>query len=232
MREVESSSAKGEWKLDASASPFLAPSHLDINCGVCARSQVGVSLQWQKIGSSSLFVELRCVGCGSLSRILMLEPPQTQPRADAIPKRIKFYQHPSGTATKFDEKIEKLSPKYVEVYLQAEQAEQLGLGELVGCGYRRALEFLVKDFLVNHKFRDDSEEQEKIKNPSFPLSKAVEKLDAPGIIESARAASWLGNDKTHYTEKHNAIVEELKRFIDIVVAHMKYQLLMEKMKNN
>lgn len=227
MKKIESTSAKGSWGTNTTRGNLHAPSNLDINCGNCARSQVGVALPWQKMGGKSLFAEFRCVGCDSPNRLFMLNSPQAVPKSGDDLKKTEFYQHPSKVTAKFDEEIEKLSPRYVAVY---SQAEQLGLDEIVGCGYRRALEVLVKDFLVNHKYRDSSEEREKVRNPSLRLDKAIEKLEDPGIIESARAASWLGNDKTHYTEKHNATVEELKGFIAIVVAHMKFQLLIEKMK--
>ena len=48
----------------------------------------------------------------------------------------------------FSDRISSLSPKFVEIYNQAEKAEQWGLSEICGMGYRKALEFLVKDFAI------------------------------------------------------------------------------------
>ncbi|HUK56130.1 MAG TPA: hypothetical protein VLY20_05685, partial [Nitrospiria bacterium] len=47
--------------------------------------------------------------------------------------------------TKFPESVEKLSPKFCEIYNEAAWAESLKLLNVAGPGYRKALEFLVKD---------------------------------------------------------------------------------------
>ncbi|MDD6467136.1 MAG: hypothetical protein PUF50_03035, partial [Erysipelotrichaceae bacterium] len=43
------------------------------------------------------------------------------------------------TKHKFTENISNLSPKFIEIYNQALQAETLGLNEICGMGYRKAL---------------------------------------------------------------------------------------------
>ena len=45
----------------------------------------------------------------------------------------------------FSERLKELSPKFIEIYQQSQIAEDAGLSELCGMGYRKALEFLVKD---------------------------------------------------------------------------------------
>lgn len=57
------------------------------------------------------------------------------------------YPFPNNT-TSFSNKLSELSPKFVEIYHQAEQAENAGLSELCGIGYRKAIEFLVKDYAI------------------------------------------------------------------------------------
>lgn len=44
----------------------------------------------------------------------------------------------------FNKIIEKVSPKFREIYSQASRAENLGLNEITGLGYRKALEFFNK----------------------------------------------------------------------------------------
>ena len=40
----------------------------------------------------------------------------------------------------------------------------------------------------------------------------------------ARASAWIGNDETHYVRKHqNYNVQDLKRFINTVVAFIEYE---------
>lgn len=45
--------------------------------------------------------------------------------------------------------ISELSPSFVRIYGQAEAAEAQGLDEISGVGYRRSLEFLIKDYLLS-----------------------------------------------------------------------------------
>ena len=46
----------------------------------------------------------------------------------------------------FAPELREISPTFVEIYNQAYATEQLGLEQICGVGYRKALEFLVKDF--------------------------------------------------------------------------------------
>jgi hypothetical protein len=55
----------------------------------------------------------------------------------------------------FSETIAKLSPVFCETYDQAARAEENGLTQICGAGYRRALEFLVKDFAISNKSNAD-----------------------------------------------------------------------------
>ena len=52
---------------------------------------------------------------------------------------------------KFQKEIEELSPDFVKIYGEAEFAEQENLGEICGVGYRKGLEFVIKDYLIIHK---------------------------------------------------------------------------------
>ncbi len=46
------------------------------------------------------------------------------------------------------EEIRNLSPNFVETYGQAAAAEQYKLNQVAGVGYRKALEFLIKDYCI------------------------------------------------------------------------------------
>lgn len=114
----------------------------------------------------------------------------------------------------FSEKIIQVSPKFVDIYNQSYQAEQLHLSDICGMGYRKALEFLIKDYLIfmNPADKDSVE--------SMPLSQCVNKLHDlnPSLKNVAKAAVWLGNDETHFIRKHmNYSTEDLKRFIRATV---------------
>lgn len=132
---------------------------------------------------------------------------------------ITQYPAPSE-ATSFSQELSTLTPKFVEIYHQAEKAEALGLTELCGIGYRKALEFLVKDYAIsNHP-----ESKEQIE--SFLLGKCIaDFIDNEKIKTLAKASAWLGNDETHYIRKHqNYNVQDLKRFIKATVAYIDSEL--------
>ena len=59
----------------------------------------------------------------------------------------------------FDNKIQEVSEAFVKIYNQAKIAEANDLDEIAGMGYRKALEFLIKDYLI-HKNSEIKEEIE------------------------------------------------------------------------
>lgn len=122
----------------------------------------------------------------------------------------------------FDEDISDLSSSFVEVYKQAERAEHDGLNLICGMAYRRALEFLVRDYCVD-KFPEKVSEidtkslSEKIKNYI---------TDDSDIKTLAEKATWLGNDQTHVINKHpDRDVNDIKQFIQMIVAKIKIKMV-------
>nr|DAO86873.1 MAG TPA: MqsA [Caudoviricetes sp.] len=122
----------------------------------------------------------------------------------------------------FSKNISSLSPQFVKIFNQAYQAESLGLLEICGIGYRRSLEFLVKDYAI-HKEPSKSEEVK-----SLPLSKVVSEYMDSRLGSLAKAAVWLGNDETHYYRKHpDYDLKSLKIFLKTVVASIDDELIFE-----
>jgi len=115
----------------------------------------------------------------------------------------------------FDEVINNISPKFVNIYNQAKQAEDLGLSELVGIGYRKSLEFLVKDYLIQVQ----NEDEETIKN--MFLGNCINKIEDAKIQTLAKGATWIGNDETHYERRRpNYGINWLKLFIKTMVEYI------------
>ncbi|TOA14558.1 hypothetical protein CGK32_24025, partial [Vibrio parahaemolyticus] len=113
----------------------------------------------------------------------------------------------------FDERISALSPSFVEIFNQSANAEESGLSEVCGMGYRKALEFLIKDYCVSSQ-PDDSE-----KIRSMMLMQCINKyITDTNIKECATRAVWLGNDETHYQRKwKDKDIGDLKLLINLVV---------------
>jgi hypothetical protein len=45
--------------------------------------------------------------------------------------------------------VDAISPQFVKIYNQAYAAESAGLNEIAGLGYRKSLEFLIKDYAIS-----------------------------------------------------------------------------------
>lgn len=113
----------------------------------------------------------------------------------------------------FNEYIEKISPNFVKIYNQSCEAEHLNLDEIAGIGYRRALEFLIKDFLIVYQHKDES----KVK--STALGCCIDTMiDNVQLKTVASRATWLGNDQTHYEQKYtDKDINDLKKLIKLSV---------------
>lgn len=115
-------------------------------------------------------------------------------------------------AEEFSPHILTISPDFVEIYNQALQAEHFNLHQIAGVGFRKALEFLIKDFLINQQ----PENEDEIKNKL--LGKCVKMLGNSQLETVAQKATWLGNDQTHYVQKFtDRDITDLKRLVRLTV---------------
>ena len=113
----------------------------------------------------------------------------------------------------FPEVVNKISKQFKKIYNQALLAEENGLDQICGPGYRRALEFLVKDYLIV-QLPNEKEEIKKIW-----LGKAIQKINNENIKACAERAAWLGNDETHYVRIwEDKDIGNLKDLINLVVS--------------
>lgn len=122
----------------------------------------------------------------------------------------------------FSASIRDISPMFAETFSQSARAESEGLTEIAGCGYRKSVEYLVKDYLC-HKFPDQREE---IKDEF--LGKAILRIEDHRIKILAERAVWIGNDETHYVKKHEALdIANMKRFITAMLHYIDAELALE-----
>ena len=127
------------------------------------------------------------------------------------------------SAQQFEANIASLSPQFVKIYNQALEAESRQLDEIAGIGYRKALEFLVKDY-CKHKYSDKNNEIE-----SALLGKCIaDFIPQPSIQTLASRAAWIGNDEAHYTRKHeDRDITDMKNFIQAMVHYIGMALVVE-----
>lgn len=123
----------------------------------------------------------------------------------------------------FDPEIARLSPSFVKIFEEAYAAEKQDLTLICGMGYRKALEFLVKDYLI------EQYPQETDMIAKEPLAQSIRRIDNPQIKTLAERSAWLGNDETHYTKKHDGYsYEDIKAFLEAMTAFISYEKTVEK----
>lgn len=113
----------------------------------------------------------------------------------------------------FSDEIENISPNFSIIYNQSQNSENQGFDQISGMGFRKALEFLIKDYAK----ANNPEQEESIKK--LYLKTVIETYIANDNIKtSAKLASWLGNDETHYVRRWEDMdIENLKDLINMTV---------------
>lgn len=126
------------------------------------------------------------------------------------------------------EEIANLSPSYVDIFRQSRAAEHYGLMMIAGCGYRKALEFLIKDYLISKR----PEEKENIEK--LLLGRCInEYVDDSKLNKCAKKAAWLGNDEVHYMRKwEDRDIQDLKILMQLTETWIESNLLTEKYEKN
>lgn len=136
----------------------------------------------------------------------------------------KTFIRPYFEEEKFDEEIAAVSSKFVDIYTQANRAESMGLVDICGAGYRRSLEFLIKDFLKLTL----SEKTKEIDTHSLGYS-IYNYVDSNKIKTTAGLAKDLGNDETHYIRQIEGLgLDDMKKLIRITTHWIVDELLTEK----
>ncbi len=167
--------------------------------------------------SGLLYLTLTCTNCGKLyiEELRYSSEERVYIRKSIFPKRPKNID--------FDKSIESMSNKFIDIYNQANKAEIYELNEIAGIGYRKALEFLIKDYL-KHKNPENSSDIES----KFLGNCINELIDNPNIKKMAKGAVWLGNDETHYIRKwEDKDINDLKKLINLTVQWIMLELMTE-----
>lgn len=120
----------------------------------------------------------------------------------------------------FPKHIKDLSPDFCNIYNQAYASQQYRLNDISGMAYRKALEFLVKDYAI---FLHPDDKEAIIK---APLSQCINNyIDNGKIKHLAMASAWIGNDETHYERKQQEYnVDDLIEFINAIVSFIDFDI--------
>jgi len=123
----------------------------------------------------------------------------------------------------FSTSITETSSDFSIIYNEAFSAEQENLNEICGVGYRKALEFLIKDYVIQKN------ENEKEKILKMKLGNCIKTYVSDQRIKTvAKRAAWLGNDETHYIRKwETKNLQDLKKLIELTVHWIEMEKLTE-----
>lgn len=176
---------------------------------------------WDDSNPNSIVAFLfKCVLCRNFFTRMFLP---NQLNNNVAPKEIELSYNPP-IETDIPEKIKTISDEFPEIYTQALTAKQAGLNQIYGIGLRKALEFLVKDFAIY--LHTDKTEDIKKKPLGYVIDHYFEEFS--DITALFKAATWIGNDETHYERKHpNKDAETIKRFISVTMSQISSRLTLD-----
>lgn len=168
----------------------------------CCGSQVVPTYLCYHIHSGVIFAQCPVTGCEGLFLL--------KDRGDGL----SFMKNNPLSKQVFSEIINNVSSSFGKIYNEAYAAEQMDLKEVCGVGYRKALEFLIKDYAIQGK---DEQTVEKIKK--MLLAKCIDDYVDDAMVKAvAKRAVWLGNDETHYVRKwEDKDVQDLKGLIHLTI---------------
>lgn len=134
----------------------------------------------------------------------------------AVPKTVRNID--------FSPAINKLSPLFVSTYNEALEAEESNLLRICGLGYRKSLEYLIKDYLI---YKEPDEKSKVLDTSLGTLIK--NKIESNKLKTLASRSAWLGNDEAHYLKYHEEYdIQDLKEFITAIVTFFDAELSVDK----
>lgn len=121
-----------------------------------------------------------------------------------------------------DPLVQDLSPRFVDLYRQAQAAEDLEAWDVAAMGYRAALEVLLKDYAIRALGRD-----EKAVARSKLADLIVEVFHEQELVNCADVVRLLGNDYTHFQRRYTDVdFVNIRRYLDLLVSSVAARLAM------
>ena len=202
-----------KFKIDLTLEkPMLCPHCLAFQDGITIGAHV------MELGDAEYLsvIKFRCANCNKLYVVMYTFNMHT--------KSSKYeLTYPAISLSYSNERINKVSPRFIEMYNQALQCESVGNLDLAAIGLRASLEILIKDYAINElkKSRDEVAGKKLFDSISEYLSKD------PELISSADVVRILGNDFTHYDRKYpEHDYEVLKSYMSIFIQLVDTKLML------
>jgi hypothetical protein len=140
------------------------------------------------------------------------------------------FEPPNLTQPSFPDFVKEISPKFLEIYKQAHEANERGLDHVAGPGYRKAFEFLIKDYAKSIDITKTDEIEQAFAGDI--VSDFISDLRVQAV---ARRALWLGNDEVHYIRRWvdfdvNDLINLIQLTIDWIEIERESKSYVESMK--
>jgi hypothetical protein len=199
------------------------------SCPIChhaidARYLLGLTLTAESMGALRLELIFQCPRAECLHAFIGRYEGQYERAVNAYRSTLRRVTPFAPQPAPHSKQIADLSTQFVAILDQASAAEAFGLTEVAGCGYRKALEFLVKDYCASIDPAAAPAIQAKLLGQVI-----VDHIKDPNIQECARRATWLGNDATHYVRRWtDKDIGDLKTLIALTESWINTHLLTEK----
>lgn len=189
-----------------------------IKCPYCHKDQIPqmyAAMQSKHAGDDFILCECTNPDCQMTFNVLY----------NVQERQFSMIKQSTQTVCEFSDTIKEISSLFCDIYNQAYAAEQIGLEQITGVGYRKALEFLIKDYLISL----DPTRKDEIKNKLLGQCISSDVTEEK-VKQVAKRATWLGNDETHYTRKwEDKDISHLKKLIDLCLHWIEAEIETKKM---
>lgn len=148
------------------------------------------------------------------------------PSVDPYELKLESLKPHNSYIQDISETIQGISPNFISIYSEACDAKEMGLNQICGAGFRKAFEFLIKDYAKQNVSSDESKRG--IENK--PAAAVVNNyISDTRIQDIAKRTLWIGNDETHYLRKwtdHD--VDDLITLIRLTLHWIEMEVLSKK----
>lgn len=128
------------------------------------------------------------------------------------PKSWKTLERGEEPVFRLPKIIVQISERFCSIFNEAVHAHYIGLYNICGPSYRKALEILIKDYCIYLH----PECKETIVKKELHLC-VTEDIDSQTVRDIAARAVWLGNDETHYEKRWTSKnVDDLFKLIEFL----------------
>lgn len=164
-----------------------------------------------------IYVSLMCPNPDCSSMLFCLYEPEKDSGNAILRQVIPNFPTPD----EIPEIVQCISPEFARIYQQAKHAKEIGLNEICGPGYRKAFEFLIKDYAKSKVVGDTDEEVSKKKKKieqTFAGTVVKDFIEYKRVQSAAKRALWIGNDETHYLRTwKDKDIEDLINLIKLTI---------------